>query len=78
MTTQFNINGSKVEQLAGSGNNYKLTTDSGSNAISEQGNVVQTTGTENKVVVDRPKRSLWLALWTKMTACWKWLFGPKP
>jgi hypothetical protein len=55
--THFNISGSKVEQLTGSGNNYRLVTDSGSNAVSEQGNVVQTTGTGNKVEVDRPKRS---------------------
>ena len=76
MTTRFNISGSKVEQLAGSGNNYKLTTESGSNAVSEQGNVVQTNGSENKVAVDRPRGFLSL-LWTKVTGLWKWLFGQK-
>jgi hypothetical protein len=45
------------------------------NAISEKGTVVQTSGTGNKVQVDRPKESLWGMLWTKVKACWKWIVG---
>ena len=45
------------------------------NAISEKGNVVQTTGTRNKVQVDSPKESFWGTLWKKVKACWKWIVG---
>jgi hypothetical protein len=45
------------------------------NAISEKGNVVQTTGAGNKVQVDRPKDSFWGTLWQKVKGCWKWLAG---
>jgi hypothetical protein len=43
------------------------------NAISETGNVVQTTGTGNKVRVEQPKETFWATLWNKLKACWKWL-----
>ncbi len=43
------------------------------NAISEKGTVVQTVGDQNKVKVEQPKDDLWVALWKKVKACWKWL-----
>jgi hypothetical protein len=45
------------------------------NAISEKGSVVQTTGADNRVQVDHLKEGVWAALWKKVKACWKWLFG---
>jgi hypothetical protein len=48
------------------------------NAISEKGNVVQTTGTRNRtgdVRVDHSKESAWGTIWKKVKACWKWLVG---
>jgi hypothetical protein len=47
------------------------------NAISEKGNVVQTTGTRNNVQVDQPKPGFWSQVWGKIKAFWKWMFGPK-
>ena len=44
-------------------------------AASETGNVVQTSGASSRVQVDHPKESVWGALWKKVKACWKWLFG---
>jgi hypothetical protein len=38
------------------------------NAISQQGNVVQTTGSGNKVRVENPKKSFWGMLWEKLKA----------
>jgi hypothetical protein len=73
--SEFNIQNSKVEQVNDGGNNYKFTGNSNTNAISEKGNVVQTTGTGNKVQVDHSKPSLLSMLWTKIKACWKWLTG---
>jgi hypothetical protein len=40
------------------------------NAISERGNVVQSTGDSNKIQLDQPKASIWSALWKKATAAW--------
>ncbi len=45
------------------------------NAISEKGNVVQTTGTGSTVQVDSPKENFWGTLWKKILACWKWIAG---
>ena len=45
------------------------------NAVTESGNVVQTSGTSNRVQVDRPKESFWGTVWKKIKACWKWLAG---
>jgi len=45
------------------------------NAMSETGNVVQTTGTGNKVQVDHRKESFSGMLWKKIKACWKWFVG---
>jgi hypothetical protein len=69
--TQFNITNSQVEQLTDSGNNYKLVSDSGNNAISAKGNVVQVAGDENKVQVDHKKEGFWSMLWKKIKSWWK-------
>jgi hypothetical protein len=45
------------------------------NAISERGNVVQSVGSENRVQVDHPKENIWMALWKKIKAGWKTIFG---
>jgi hypothetical protein len=73
--TNFNIHNSKVEQISDTGNNYKLVSDSGNNAISEKGNLVQTEGAQNKVHAGLPKENLLSLLWAKLTACWKWMLG---
>jgi hypothetical protein len=72
--TQFNIHNSKIEQVNASGNNYKLVSDSGNNAVLEKGNIVQTTGTQNRVQVDH-KDGLWAMLWEKIKGLWKWIVG---
>jgi hypothetical protein len=72
--TEFNIHDSKVEQLNDSGNNYKLVSETGSNVVSEKGDVVLTSGTGHKVQVDRPK-GFWSVVWGKIRSCWKWLGG---
>jgi hypothetical protein len=72
--TQFNIHNSKVEQVNDGGNNYKLVSDSGNNAVSEKGNIVQTAGTQNKVQVDH-KDGFWSMLWEKIKGLWKWITG---
>jgi 3-polyprenyl-4-hydroxybenzoate decarboxylase len=68
--SNFNISGSKIDQLNNSGNNYKQTSKEGNNAISEQGSVVQTEGTENKVEVNKPKESLLASIWSKLKSLW--------
>ena len=65
--SEFNIQSSKVEQLNDSGNNYKLVSKDGNNAVSEKGNIVQ------KVVV----QSLAPAIDTKvLEALENWRFRP--
>ena len=73
--TQFNIHNSKIEQANDSGNNYKMTSKSGNNTVSQNGNVVQTDGTQNKVQVDKPGESSLSMLWAKIKMGWKWLVG---
>ncbi len=70
--TQINIQGSKVEQLNGSGNNYKLVSKDGNNAVSEKGNIVLTAGTANKVEVDH-QESFWIVLFQKIKTLWNWI-----
>jgi hypothetical protein len=45
------------------------------NALSEKGNVVQTTGSGSKVQVDHPKEHFWMTLFKKVVSWVKWLFG---
>lgn len=45
------------------------------NAISEKGNVVQTTGDQNKVQVAEPKEGFWTQAWKKFRSIWKWVTG---
>ncbi|AMV26693.1 hypothetical protein VT84_20000 [Gemmata sp. SH-PL17] len=76
----FNINNSKVEQLNDTGNNYKFAGKSENNTVAEKGNVVQTTGSENKVVVDKPKaeepkEGFWAQAGKKLLGLWKWIRG---
>ncbi len=66
MMLNFNIENSKIDQFNNTGNNYKQTSKEGNNAISEQGSVVQTEGTENKVGVNKPNDSLLVTLWNKI------------
>lgn len=73
--TEFNIQGSKIEQLNDKGNNYKLVNDSGNVAFSEKGNAVLTQGDQNKVQGDRPKDSFFSMLWAKLQMFWKWISG---
>jgi hypothetical protein len=72
--TTFNIHNSRVEQLSDSGNNYKFAGKAETNAVSEKGNVVQTTGTGHTVQVDKAKDGFWSMLWGKIKAAWKWFF----
>jgi hypothetical protein len=72
--TEFNIQGSKIEQLNESGNNYKITGGSGNMALSDKGSLVQTIGDQNKVQVNE-KPSFWGQLWVWIRACWKWIAG---
>jgi hypothetical protein len=72
--SQFNIQNSKVEQLNDSGNNYKLVNKDGNNAISKEGEIVQTAGTLNKVQADHGQ-GFWSILWTKITGLWTWIVG---
>jgi len=73
--TQFNIQGSKIEQLSDKGNNYKVTSETGNIAFAEKGNAVLTEGTQNRVQVDRPKDNLVSMLWAKLKRLWAWAFG---
>lgn len=41
--TTFNISNSKIEQLNSTGNNYKLSAEGGNNAVTEAGDITQTT-----------------------------------
>lgn len=66
----FNISSSKIEQLNNSGNNNKQTSKDGSNAISEQGSIVQAEGAANKVEVNKPKESLMASVWGKLKSLW--------
>ncbi len=43
------------------------------NAISEQGNVVQTAGAQNTVKVSFDKANFWSLLCEKLASCWKWI-----
>ena len=69
---EFNIHGSKIEQLSESGNNYKIAGTTSKVAISEQGYVTQTEGSGNKVQVDHPKDGILKKI---VKACWKWLMS---
>ncbi|HEV3439736.1 MAG TPA: hypothetical protein VG122_20390 [Gemmata sp.] len=53
--TQFNINNSTIEQINDKGNNIKLVSNSGNNAVSEQGAITQTAGslsTKERLFID--------------------------
>jgi len=71
--TKFNISNSQVEQLSDTGNNYKFAGKAENIALSEQGNVVQTMGTGNKVQMGNPEKGLLAMIWKKIKAGWKWL-----
>jgi len=73
--TKFNIQNSQVEQLNNSGDNLKLTSSSGNNAVSQKGSAVQTDGAKSKVMVGTPKEGFWSTAIAKLTTCWKWLTG---
>lgn len=73
--TEFNIQGSKIEQLNDKGNNYKFAGKAENLAVSGSDAVVQTAGAGNTVKVEHPKASFWANLWKRISACWKWLFG---
>jgi len=45
------------------------------NAMSEEGNVIQTVGDQNKVQIEQPMGSFWIMLWKKLKQCWKWITG---
>jgi hypothetical protein len=45
------------------------------NVIAENGNIVQSTGDQNKVEVDKPKSGFWSELWAKIKGAWKWIRG---
>lgn len=68
--SNINIQNSKIDQLNNTGNNYKQTSREGSNAISEDGGVAQSNGTENKVEVNKPKASLLTSIWNKIKSLW--------
>lgn len=72
---QFNISGSKIEQVNDSGNNYKQVGGSGNNSLTENGNIVNSDGDNNRIQVDRPKESLGSAILGKLTLAWKWGIG---
>ena len=72
--SQFNIRNSKIEQLNESGDNYKLVSKDGNNAVTERGNIVQTAGTRNKVQVDH-KVGFWSMLWGKIKSLWTRIAG---
>ena len=67
--SEFNIHNSKIDQLNNSGDNYKQTSKEGNNAISQQGNVVQSEGEGNKIDVNKPS-SLWASLWGWLKGRW--------
>lgn len=71
--SQFNIQNSKIEQINDNGNNYKV---SGTNMISETGNVVSATGNQSKLLVDR-KENLGARIWSWIKGAFKWLFGAR-
>ena len=73
--TKFNITNSKVEQLSDTGNNYKFAGKAENIALSDQGDVVQTTGTGNQVEVSQPEEGILAKLWKAVKAGWSWLMG---
>ena len=75
--TKFNITHSKVEQLSDTGNNYKFAGKAENIALSEQGDVVQTTGTDNKVETGKAEEGLLAKLWKALKTSWAWLTGGK-
>jgi len=75
--TNFNITHSKVEQLSDTGNNYKFTGKAENIALSEQGDVVQTTGTDNKVEVGKAEEGLLAKLWNALKIGWAGPTGGK-
>lgn len=68
--SNFNIHGSKIDQLNSTGNNIKQTSRDGHNAITEQGNVVQTEGDNNKVDTNKSKEGLLATIWGKLKSLW--------
>jgi hypothetical protein len=56
-------------------NQHNHNTGDVNNAISAKGNVVQTTGSGNRVQVDHPKTGIWSWIWKKIKGCWKWFIG---
>ena len=68
--SKFNIHDSKIDQLNSSGNNIKQTSRDGHNAITEQGNVVQTIGDNNKVETNKPKEGLLATISGKIKSLW--------
>jgi hypothetical protein len=73
--SNVNISHSKIEQMSDSGNNYKFAGKAENIALSEQGNAVQTTGTGNKLQVNKPEKGLWTVIWRKLKAAWKLFTG---
>jgi hypothetical protein len=71
---EFNIKGSKIEQLSDSGNNYKIAANTGSVAMSETGDVVQARGS-SKVQVNRSKEGFWVAFVKKVFSWIRSWFG---
>jgi formylmethanofuran dehydrogenase subunit C len=72
--TKFNITNSEVEQLSDTGNNYKFADKAENIAISNEGDVVQTTGTGHKVEVGKSE-GLLAKLWNAVKAFWTSLTG---
>jgi hypothetical protein len=68
--TKFNITGSKVEQLSDAGNNYKFGGKAENITVSEGGDVVQTTGTGNKVKATQADEGLFTKLWNAIKDAW--------
>ncbi len=73
--TKFNITNSKVEQVSDTGNNYKFAGKAENIVLSEQGSVIQTTGTSNTVSVDHPKKGFLATILNTVKSWWKWLTG---
>jgi hypothetical protein len=76
--TNFNIQNSKIEQLNDKGDNIKLVSESGNNAVSQAGNVTQTSASASggSARIESPKEEGHLAwLWGKVKAGFWWLLG---